>query len=86
MFRRRQEELYEKFAFNIPRHDTSVFRDVNDQIIPIEVENPWGGFDVFIAGRQAALQQVQMRVWGRRSEGQSRQRHKIVFIILIRII
>ena len=36
-----QEELYEKFALNIPRYDSGRFLDVDDQVIPYEGVNPW---------------------------------------------
>ena len=49
-----QEELYEKFALNIPFFDGHTFRDVFDQERTPDVPNPWDAEDVFIASSQLA--------------------------------
>ena len=49
-----QEELYEKFALNIPFFDGHTFRDVFDQEHTPDVSNPWDAEDVFIASSQLA--------------------------------
>ncbi|MBC8248325.1 MAG: DEAD/DEAH box helicase family protein [Anaerolineales bacterium] len=49
-----QEELYEKFAFNIPFFDGHTFRDVFGQEHTPDVPNPWDAEDVFIASSQLA--------------------------------
>jgi superfamily II DNA or RNA helicase len=49
-----QEELYEKFALNIPFFGGHTFRDVFDQEHTLDVPNPWDAEDVFIASSQLA--------------------------------
>lgn len=49
-----QEELYEKFALNIPFFDGHTFRDVFGQEHTPDVSNPWDAEDVFIASSQLA--------------------------------
>ncbi len=49
-----QEELYEKFALNIPFFDGHTFRDVFGQERTPDVPNPWDAEDVFIASSQLA--------------------------------
>ena len=49
-----QEELYEKFALNVPFFDGHTFRDVFGQEHTPDVPNPWDAVDVFIASSQLA--------------------------------
>lgn len=49
-----QEEMYEKFALNIPRYDAGRFRDYFNQEIRTRAANPWDAFDVMIASSQLA--------------------------------
>lgn len=49
-----QEELYEKFALEIPRYDSNAFWDVNDQWLETDEVNPWNAFDVILVGSQLA--------------------------------
>jgi len=58
-----QEELYEKFALEVPRYDAGKFLDVNDQPINLakvpnlredDEDNPWDTLDVMLAGSQLA--------------------------------
>jgi len=49
-----QEELYEKFALNVPLFDGHTFRDVFDQEHTPDVPNPWDAEDIFIASSQLA--------------------------------
>jgi len=49
-----QEELYEKFALNVPFFDGHTFRDVfGEERIP-EAPNPWDAEDIYIASSQLA--------------------------------
>jgi hypothetical protein len=54
VLRQWQEELYEKFALNVPRYDGGKFWDVRDQSLPAEDGNPWDAFPVLLAGSQLA--------------------------------
>lgn len=49
-----QEELYEKFALNVPFFDGQVFRDVFEREWAPDTPNPWEGEEVFIASSQLA--------------------------------
>jgi superfamily II DNA or RNA helicase len=49
-----QEELYEKFALNVPFFDGHTFRDVFGQEHTPDAPNPWDAADVFIASSQLA--------------------------------
>ena len=50
-----QEELYEKFALNIPRYDGHTFYDVFDREIPgADDGNPWEAHPIFLASSQLA--------------------------------
>lgn len=49
-----QEELYEKFALDVPRYDGGKFYNYNNQELPQESENPWDAFDLLLAGSQLA--------------------------------
>jgi hypothetical protein len=49
-----QEELYEKFALEVPRYDAGKYLDVRDQPLPTPDGNPWDAFDVMLAGSQLA--------------------------------
>lgn len=49
-----QEELYEKFALEIPRYDANAFWDVHGQRLESDEANPWNTFDVMLAGSQLA--------------------------------
>jgi ERCC4-related helicase len=54
VLRQWQEELYEKFALEVPRYDSNVFWDVHGQRLETEETNPWNAFDVMLAGSQLA--------------------------------
>ena len=49
-----QEELYEKFALDIPRYDSGKFWGVYDKPLNAPDGNPWDAFDCLIAGSQLA--------------------------------
>ena len=49
-----QEEMYEKFALDIPRYDAGRFWDAGGQEMPTTTENPWDAFDILLAGSQLA--------------------------------
>lgn len=49
-----QEELYEKFALEVPRYDANAFWDVHGQRLETDEANPWNAFDVMLAGSQLA--------------------------------
>jgi ERCC4-related helicase len=49
-----QEELYEKFALEIPRYDSNAFWDVHGQRLETDESIPWNAFDVMLAGSQLA--------------------------------
>lgn len=49
-----QEEMYEKFALNIPFFDGHTFRDVFGEAWTPDSPNPWDAEDVFIASSQLA--------------------------------
>jgi superfamily II DNA or RNA helicase len=49
-----QEELYEKFALDVPVFDGQSFRDMSDQDCTPDAPNPWDAMDVFIASSQLA--------------------------------
>lgn len=49
-----QEELYEKFALEVPRYDGSKFLDRHDQAIAAATGNPWDAFPLMLAGSQLA--------------------------------
>lgn len=52
VLRQWQEELYEKFALNVPIYDGAVFRDVwSEQHAPATL-NPWDGVDLALASSQ----------------------------------
>jgi len=59
-----QEELYEKFALNIPRYDGHTFYDVFDRHVPGDDSgNPWEAHPVFLASSHLAkrrLRQAQL--------------------------
>jgi len=49
-----QEELYEKFALEVPRYDGGKFWDVQGQPLQAESGNPWDAFPLMLAGSQLA--------------------------------
>ncbi len=49
-----QEELYEKFALDVPRYDGGKFFNYNNQELPQQSENPWDAFNLLLAGSQLA--------------------------------
>lgn len=54
-----QEELYEKFALNIPRYDGHTFYDVFGRSVPgADDGNPWEAHPVFLASSQLAKRRV----------------------------
>lgn len=54
VLRQWQEELYEKFALNIPRYDGGKFYNAQNQELRADDPNPWNAFDLLIAGSQLA--------------------------------
>lgn len=54
VLRQWQEELYEKFALEIPRYDAGKFWMVDNQELSAPPGNPWDAFDVLLAGSQLA--------------------------------
>ncbi|HXH21423.1 MAG TPA: helicase-related protein [Dehalococcoidia bacterium] len=53
VLRQWQEELYEKFALNIPRYDGAGFHDYFGEI-PAPPGNPWNAYPVLLASSQLA--------------------------------
>jgi len=53
VLRQWQEELYEKFALNVPRHDGGEVLDVFGRALPI-ASSVWAGFPVLLASSQLA--------------------------------
>lgn len=49
-----QEELYEKFALNVPRYDGGLLCDVFDNEVPVSARGPWNSCPVLLAGSQLA--------------------------------
>jgi len=56
-----QEELYEKFALNIPRYDKGRFADYFNHELRVRPGNPWDAFDVMIATSQLAKRRDRQR-------------------------
>jgi SNF2 family DNA or RNA helicase len=54
VLRQWQEELYEKFGFNIPLYDGSRYWEVYEKQIPSPSGNPWEAYPVLLAGSQLA--------------------------------
>ena len=52
VLRQWQEELYEKFALNVPLYDGAVLRDVWDEERVPATPNPWDGVDLVLASSQ----------------------------------
>lgn len=52
VLRQWQEELYEKFALNVPIYDGAVFRDIRDEEQAPTTPNPWDGVDLALASSQ----------------------------------
>jgi len=52
VLRQWQEELYEKFALNVPLYDGTIFRDVWQQEIAPTTPNPWDSVDLALASSQ----------------------------------
>ena len=48
-----QEELYEKFALNVPAYDGQSLRDFHNRTLPL-AENPWASAPVLLASSQLA--------------------------------
>ncbi len=49
-----QEELYEKFALDVPRYDAGRFFNAAGQELRPAAANPWDAFDLLLAGSQFA--------------------------------
>jgi len=49
-----QEELYEKFALNVPRYDGGTLHDVFDKEVPLPARGAWNFSPVLLAGSQLA--------------------------------
>ena len=54
VMRQWQEELYEKFALNVPRYDGGVLRDVFDRDVPWSGESVWSACPLLLASSQLA--------------------------------
>ncbi len=54
VLRQWQEELYEKFALNVPRYDNGSALDVSGRPVDGFVSSPWDDFDLLLAGSQLA--------------------------------
>ena len=54
MLRQWQEELYEKFAVEVPRYDGGKFWGLDDRQLPAPGGNPWDAYPVLLAGSQLA--------------------------------
>ena len=54
VLRQWQEELYEKFALNVPAYDGEAFRDYFRREIPAPTANPWNAYPVLLASSQLA--------------------------------
>jgi len=52
VLRQWQEELYEKFALNVPRYDGATFLDVHNEAIPPNPHNPWNDVEIALASSQ----------------------------------
>lgn len=52
VLRQWQEELYEKFALNVPIYDGAVLRDIWGQERAPTTQNPWDGVDLALASSQ----------------------------------
>jgi len=59
VLRQWQEELYEKFALNVPRYDGDRFRDYFGEI-PTPTGNPWNAYPVLLASSQLAKRRERM--------------------------
>jgi hypothetical protein len=49
-----QEELYEKFALEVPRYEGNRFWNVRDELLEAPAGNPWNAFPLMLAGSQLA--------------------------------
>ena len=49
-----QEELYEKFALEVPRYDQRQLWDVHGIALPIDASDPWDACDVLLVSSQLA--------------------------------
>lgn len=64
-----QQELYEKFALDVPRYENNRFVDVQDQPLPMAKGSAWDAFDVMLVGSQLAkradrrAQFLEARAW-----------------------
>jgi superfamily II DNA or RNA helicase len=54
VLRQWQEELYEKFALNVPAYDGEGFRDYFGREMPAPTTNPWNAYPVLLASSQLA--------------------------------
>jgi superfamily II DNA or RNA helicase len=52
VLRQWQEELYEKFALNVPVYDGAVFRDIRDEERVPDTPNPWDSIDLVLVSSQ----------------------------------
>lgn len=57
VLRQWQEELYEKFALNVPIYDGAIFYDIDGQELVPETENPWNGVALALASSQLVKRQ-----------------------------
>lgn len=54
VLRQWQQELYEKFALNVPRLDSGEVLDVFDRVLPVPTGNVWNDFPQLLASSQFA--------------------------------
>mgnify|MGYP002682180715 CR=1 FL=1 len=65
VMRQWQEELYEKFALNVPRYDGGALRDVFDRDVPWSGESVWNACPIVLASSQLAKRRErQAELWG----------------------
>ena len=62
VLRQWQEELYEKFALNVPIYDGKVFRDVRKTEIIPTTRNPWDSVDVALASSQLVKRRERQQI------------------------
>jgi superfamily II DNA or RNA helicase len=57
VLRQWQEELYEKFALNVPIYDGAIFYDIDRQDLVPETGNPWDSVEMALASSQLVKRQ-----------------------------
>ncbi len=57
VLRQWQEELYEKFALNVPIYDGTIFYDIDKKELVPETDNPWDSVEMALASSQLVKRQ-----------------------------